>query len=72
MTKFNLAALAAISIAFSVVPLALAHETGTPHSEGLVKKTAQTVAGSRVKKPIAKKRLAKATTPHKMTPGMKM
>ena len=74
-SKFNLAVLAAISIAFSLVPVALADKTGTPHREPSVsKKKAPALSGSKskLKKTAAKKRIAKTPKPHVMTPGMKM
>lgn len=72
MTKLNLAIFAALSVTFSAIPPMMAHNTGIPHTESSVKKTARTVEGSRVKKRIAKKLAPKVAKTHKMTPGMKM
>lgn len=73
MTKFNLAALAAISIALSVIPIAIAHQTGVPHREASVsRKATPAISTSRTKKIASKNKASKSKGQKKMDPNMKM
>jgi hypothetical protein len=77
MTKFNLSALAAISIAFSMIPLAFAHETGAPHAEtSASRKSAPALSGSKLNKIASKNSKARKgqtmSQKGKMDPSMKM